>query len=257
MPKREIYLIRHGATVYNAESGGTDRIRGWLNVDLSKEGRREADKIADQLAGSGIKVIVSSDLKRAVETAEKIAATTGATLYKDGNLRPWNLGKFTGQESTIAAPQIKIYAKDKPHQAIPGGGESFNSFRQRAFKGMVEAMGKAKGDGTLAVVSHYRLERLIKSWIDGGENPDGSLDWATFGKKGEKTAHFELMNIDLDKLRKAAARGGKQTKAEVNYREGTSSRRCDQCTMWQPPSGCTAVEGTIKAGDLCDLFESK
>ena len=49
----------------------------------------------------------------------------------------------------------------------------------------------------------------------------------------------------------------KETKEEVNFREGTPNKRCGLCTMFRPPASCTAVQGVIDAHDLCDLFERK
>jgi broad specificity phosphatase PhoE len=52
---RAIYLIRHGATVMNRESAiGVSRARGWKNVPLSPEGRREAQWLATSLRESNI-----------------------------------------------------------------------------------------------------------------------------------------------------------------------------------------------------------
>lgn len=205
MAKRvEILLTRHGATPLNAESGsGPDRIRGWDDVALSKQGREEAKKLARRLANSGIEIIVCSDLSRAADTAKDIAEATGAELFKDSDLRPWNLGKFTGQESSVVARKILSYAKNKPDLKVPKDGESFDEFRKRAMGGIVNAINKAKGR-KLAIVSHYRVERLLKSWIDAGEEPDGSLNWATFAKHGESTAHAEKMEINVEALAKAS-----------------------------------------------------
>lgn len=49
----------------------------------------------------------------------------------------------------------------------------------------------------------------------------------------------------------------KISKAQANYRGGYSWHRCINCTMFQKPNGCTAVEGTIRPQDLCKLFEPK
>lgn len=199
MTKVTFYLIRHGATALNAENGGTDRIRGHDDVPLSATGRKEAKKLADQLADSGIKKIACSDLSRACDTANDIAKATSAKVIRESDLRPWDVGKFTGKESAIAGPQIKSYAENKPHQKIPGG-ESFETFRRRAMRGLIEAFDKDAD----AIVTHHRVERLIKSWVAQGEQPDGELCWRTFGKRGEKTAHSEKLTLDLAALRKAA-----------------------------------------------------
>lgn len=50
---------------------------------------------------------------------------------------------------------------------------------------------------------------------------------------------------------------GKATQEEVNYRAGNSERRCELCTMFRPPSSCTAVQGEISPQGDCDLFKRK
>jgi len=92
----------HGATKYNNSTDeSADRIRGWMDIPLSKEGIEEADKLADGLKGSGIKKIYSSDLSRAEETAEAIAESLQINYVPTMNLRPWNLGKFAGQSTKL------------------------------------------------------------------------------------------------------------------------------------------------------------
>lgn len=183
----------------NGEGGGPDRIRGWLDVPLSPQGKKEVNHLADKLADSGIKNIASSNLKRAHETADVIAEVTGAVVRKDMALRPWDLGKFAGEKSALVCDQINSYAKNKPDQAVPEG-ESFNKFKKRAFGGIVKAI----DSGADAIVTHHRVERLLKAWQAQGEKPDGELCWRTFGKTGEKTASAEKIGINIGALRKAA-----------------------------------------------------
>lgn len=49
----------------------------------------------------------------------------------------------------------------------------------------------------------------------------------------------------------------KASKFEANYRDGKGDKRCENCTMFRPPSGCTAVQGTIREDMLCDFFNPK
>ena len=195
---REIYLIRHGATALNSESGNVDCIRGWRNIPLSEEGRQEAKEVANELAGSGIRVLVSSDLDRAFETASAVAGTTAAELEKTRKLRPWDLGEFTGKESSAVHPEMVRYAKQKPDQKIPGG-ESFNEFSDRVFSGLQDICEKYP-DECLAIVTHHRVERRIKSWIANGSPPDKSYDIDVMFTFGEKTGHAQKITIDLPAL---------------------------------------------------------
>lgn len=196
--KRTIYVIRHGATAMNGESGGPDRIRGWKNLPLSAEGRKEVTELAKKLAKSGIEAIVSSDLERARDTAQVVADTTGATVTLSRRLRPWDLGVFTGQESTAVHPRLVTYATRTPFEPIPNG-ESFDEFCQRAFGGVKDALDETAGK-SLAIVTHHRVERLLKAWIAAGSNPDLRIDMNVMFKPGEATAHAEQIQIAVDNL---------------------------------------------------------
>lgn len=195
---RTIYLIRHGATAYNSESGGLDRIRGWKNVPLSEEGREEIKKLAQDLKDSGIGLIVSSDLDRARETAEAIAKTTGAKIELSRQFRPWDLGEYTGQESTAVHPLMVNFATKKPWLRVPGG-ESFDGFKDRVFSGLREICRK-EPEKTLAIVTHHRDERMIRAWIALGSPANEAIDLNVMFVRGEKTAHAEKIKIDMGTL---------------------------------------------------------
>lgn len=195
---RKVYLIRHGTTALNSESGGVDRIRGWKNVQLSEKGREEIEALAEKMTDSGIELIVSSDLDRAAETARAVAATTGATIELTKLFRPWDLGEWTGQESQVIHPKIADYATRKPDTMVPGG-ESFNQFRYRVFRGMREYMWRDPAK-QMAVVTHHRDERLIQAWRAKGSPGNEAIDLNVMFQRGSCPAHAELVPIDLETL---------------------------------------------------------
>lgn len=176
-------IVRHGATRLNGESEiSVDKERGWSDVPLTAEGRQEARDAAAKLKGAGIEVIVSSDLKRAKETALIIGGILGVKPEFSFKLRPWNLGDLTGKVMTEAKPQIAAYA-NKPDAKVPGG-ESFHAFRDRAFEGLGEAVEKHQGKQIL-IVAHHRVERLIGGWEKAGQPEDHEIDIPTFMQKGD------------------------------------------------------------------------
>ena len=73
MPRRLIFLIRHGETDWNAEG----RWQGHTDVPLNQKGRTQALRVADALRKAGLGGVVSSDLSRARETAQIDCATLG------------------------------------------------------------------------------------------------------------------------------------------------------------------------------------
>lgn len=195
---RQVLLIRHGATEYNQEGGGVDRIRGWHNVPLSALGREQIKALAQKLKGSGIDYIVSSDLDRARETADEIKRVTGADVILTRKFRPWDLGEYTGQESATAHPIMVKFAHEKPFKPVTGG-ESFDAFKARVFSGLREFAGQYKNK-TMAIVTHHRCERLIHAWIDRGSPANMAIDLNVMFKQGEGTATCDRVRIDLNNL---------------------------------------------------------
>ena len=200
--ERHLQLIRHGATRLNNDDVSVDRIRGWKDVPLSPDGKSEAESLAKVIAKNPPDALFSSDLCRAEETASIIAKACGLKMEKaTKDFRPWNVGEFAGQKSKEAVPILAEYATETPDKPVPGG-ESFNSFRGRFFKGLLKAL--QSNDGLVAVVSHHRAERLLKAWAKAGFPKDGAIDEAEFSKKGEPTGHCEILKIPLARLATAA-----------------------------------------------------
>jgi broad specificity phosphatase PhoE len=190
---RRVYLIRHGSTEMNSE----DLIRGMCNVALSEEGREEVARLAALMRESNVRFLVSSDLDRAVETARAVAGQCGAIIAKTGLLRPWDVGRFTGRPAEEVTPRLFELACDAPNKATPGG-ESFNSFKLRAFEGLRTAL--SASDAPLGVVSHHRVERLLAAWLAAGCQRSLELDLDLMFTRGEPPAHAEMLEIPLERL---------------------------------------------------------
>jgi len=85
-----IYCVRHGESVYNAEG----RIQGQSDVPLSDLGLRQSQAIARALAELPIEAVYSSPLRRAMQTAEPLAACLGLVVQTDPRLMEINAGVF-------------------------------------------------------------------------------------------------------------------------------------------------------------------
>ncbi len=191
---KKLYIIRHGSTDMNGESNvSTDRIRGWKDVPLNDEGRQDAEKAGQKLAQMESPTVMHhSDLDRASETAGIISKHIDTPTTASRDLRPWDLGELTGKTTKEAIPQIEDYVKNKPDQAVPKG-ESFNEFKERAFKGIYSALNS--GDSPVAIVTHHRLERLLEAWDKKGQPADHSIDIDTFTQKGDPPGGIKEMMI--------------------------------------------------------------
>jgi broad specificity phosphatase PhoE len=197
---RTIMLIRHGATKLNNDDVSVDRIRGWKDIPLSKDGEEEAHHLGEKIKNLSDKpdVIVSSDLKRAADTASIISEITGIPLVEETkNFRPWNVGEYAGSVTKDAVPVLAKFATEKPDEKLPGG-ESFDDFARRFFGGVSKVLSQHKGK--VAIVTHHRGERLMKAWIKNGCPPDGEIDKTEFCKKGEPTGAIMDLKIPMNAL---------------------------------------------------------
>jgi 2,3-bisphosphoglycerate-dependent phosphoglycerate mutase len=110
-------LLRHGNSVWNQENLFT----GWVDVDLSDQGRAEAKRAGELLAESGIKptLLYTSRLKRAINTAH-IALNAAERSWIDVK-RDWRLN-----ERHYGALQ----GKDKAQTLAEYGAEMFQTWRR-------------------------------------------------------------------------------------------------------------------------------
>jgi len=150
-----ILLIRHGETALNVA-----RVLQPADTLLSERGIAQADALAQRLAGMGVRAILSSDLPRALRTAEAIAAATGATIEATPLLQERNFGDWRGRPYD-ALPRDPLTMADAPPK-----GESAAAFEQRVAAAFALAVQRraALGDdraGALAVVTHGLVLRVL------------------------------------------------------------------------------------------------
>lgn len=200
---RTVIFVRHGSTHLNNDDTSVDRIRGWKDVPLNAEGRQQAAVTGREMRSNPPDKIVASDMERAQESAKILSQQSGAPLtYIGHEFRPWNVGQFAGQVSKKAVPILAKYAREMPDKPLPGG-ESFNCFKHRLFTGLAKLLENEQG--TVAIVTHHRDERLVTAWAAAGFPADGSIDIRVFDDKGEGTGHSEEMQIPLDRVKAVAS----------------------------------------------------
>ncbi|KAL5557077.1 hypothetical protein UlMin_039313 [Ulmus minor] len=161
----EIIIVRHGETEWNADG----RIQGHLDVALNDVGRKQAAAVAERLSKeTEISAIYSSDLKRAFETAEIIAASCGGLeVIKDPGVRERNLGDLQGivyRDAVKVCPKAhEAFISPKSDQEIPGGGESRDQLYQRCTSALQRIGNKHKGQ-RIVVVTHGGVIRTLYKW---------------------------------------------------------------------------------------------
>jgi probable phosphoglycerate mutase len=147
-----LYLVRHGQSTWNREH----RIQGQLDPPLSADGRRQAELLAARLSGRTFAGHYASDLKRAFETAEVIAARVGAPPTPEAALREIFLGEWEGlRTEEIAERYPAAWARwvHDPNWDIVPGGEREAAFEARV-AGAVDDLFLRHPHGDVLVVTH-------------------------------------------------------------------------------------------------------
>lgn len=90
--KTTIALVRHGVTEWNYAA----RAQGHVDIPLSPEGHRQAQLVAQRLAGERWDAIYASDLRRAMQTAEPIGQALDLPVRPEPRLRERRMGQAEG-----------------------------------------------------------------------------------------------------------------------------------------------------------------
>ena len=122
MRVRRLVMLRHGQTEHNAGN----RMQGQLDTDLSDLGREQAAAAAEVLAKRQPVLVVSSDLRRAWDTAVTLGERAGQSVRVDTRLRETHLGDWqdlTHFEVDAQWPGARLAWRNDARWA-PHGGES-------------------------------------------------------------------------------------------------------------------------------------
>src|SRR5665213_1843603 len=154
----EIWMVRHGETGWSRSGQHTSR----TDLPLTPEGERQAESLKGMLAGHRFALVLSSPLKRAVETCRMV----GLTPELSDDLREWDYGDYEGlttAEIQKRAPGWTIFTG-----AVPNG-ETAEQVGARADRVIARALA---ADGDVALFGHGHLSRVLAArWI--GLEPSG------------------------------------------------------------------------------------
>lgn len=148
----KIYLIRHGRTALNRRGVYI----GWKDVGLDDRGSRQAKQVAKALncGTDKSKLIYSSDLKRARETAQKVSEVCEIPLRTTPKLRELSFGRWEGKTyDQILEEDPTFYEglQKDPVSFNPPEGETPKELKKRVLQTWLEMVAEEKD---LAVVSH-------------------------------------------------------------------------------------------------------
>lgn len=146
----QLRLIRHGESVANRDK----RIQGQLDYPLSAEGKQQARLIAKWLKSDKIDAIYSSDLSRAYDTAQEIAAYhQGIVVQQRTDLREILLGRFQGLTDVEIEERYPQYSGGNWMSTGLEDVEQVDQLRERAFA-LLDALSRKHQGESIVCVSH-------------------------------------------------------------------------------------------------------
>jgi broad specificity phosphatase PhoE len=160
-----LYLVRHGATNMTME----DRFSGVADVELSDEGRKQAQRLSERLADDDIAAVFSSPMSRTLETARILAGPHSLQPLSRDGLREISHGHWEGMSRKAVETQFsEEYAawEADPFTFAPQGGESGLSVLARALPVIREIVVSYENKIVL-IVSHKATLRLLVSSLLG------------------------------------------------------------------------------------------
>ena len=209
MRVRRLVMLRHGQTEFNAGS----RMQGQLDTDLTDLGRAQAVAAAEVLAKRQPLAIVSSDLRRAYETAMSLGERCGMPVQVDTRLRETHLGDWQGlthSQVDDIAPGARLAWRDDARWA-PHGGESRIDVADRSRPLVAELVagepewGADEPERPVVLVAHggmiaaltaALLDLPVDSWpVLGGM---GNASWAQLSGHGAADADLDGLRWRLD-----------------------------------------------------------
>lgn len=158
MSHHELYILRHGETVWNAEN----RMQGWLNSPLTPKGERDAARQGEILRGvdlAGFEFWCSPS-GRAVQTAGIACGPLADAVHSDVRLREIGVGDWSGR----LRDELPMPSGDDPYMSqyeMAPNGEGLAAVQAR----VVAFLGELKGPTVL--ITHGITSRVIRALVVG------------------------------------------------------------------------------------------
>jgi broad specificity phosphatase PhoE len=202
-----ILTIRHGQTVYNLEK----RYAGSIDIPLNEKGIEDAENASIKLKDYDFDIVITSNLKRAIQTAELLIAGRNIHIIQNKLCNERNYGKMQGL-NYIEVEEIKpriLYLKlnNDFHSLNPPHGETFPALRRRAKLFSQFIFQNYTGSNTLVVSSSAFMQQLHgifrgTNCMESLRNEIHNLECTTFTFNGRKL--IEEMTVSLQRNNSAS-----------------------------------------------------
>ncbi|MGL5751672.1 MAG: histidine phosphatase family protein [Paraclostridium sp.] len=161
------YIVRHGQTNWNI----LGKTQGHGNSDLTAKGIEQAQELAESIVNYPIDYIYSSDLGRAVETADILGEKLNINVQKTEALREMGFGEWEG----LLIDEIKsVYAdvyntwRNEPHLVQIPGGETLHLIKDRVDSFIKDINEKCDNKHILLVTHSVTVRVMLLAFLDSG-----------------------------------------------------------------------------------------
>ncbi len=168
MPVTRLFLVRHGQSDGNAAG----RFGGHSATALSELGKKQAEITARALAKERINIIYSSDLLRAVQTAEPLARLLDLPIITTADFRERKVGVLEGKtfdESKAEHPNDYYALLNRNIHHVITGGESYRELLRRATNALHEVLRAHSGEN-IVIFSHTGAICFLTLYLLGAIN---------------------------------------------------------------------------------------
>jgi broad specificity phosphatase PhoE len=158
-----ILLARHGETDWNRDG----RFQGQADPPLNRTGRAQAVDLSDALMAEQLAAVYSSPLRRALETAEVLAASHGLEPVPVDDLREVDVGSWSGLTRAEVEERFPAqFARWLDYGQGWEDGETYEEMGRRAVDALLQLAATHDGERVLAV-THGGPIRAAFAFADG------------------------------------------------------------------------------------------
>lgn len=165
-----VLVIRPGATKFDDQG----RIKGSLDMPMSRRGREQTESMVAQLADLPVKTIYIAPCQSARQTAKRLAKGRDVRIKEIEALRNIDHGLWHGKlidELRRNHPRVYRQGQDAPDELCPPGGEAIRDAKARVLKALRKIVRK-RGEALVAIVVPEPMAAVVHSLLSGEEMPE-------------------------------------------------------------------------------------